>query len=161
VTYSFSKEHDIIVVHALCTPISPPNPYLTLLSDLESLCPLSPYINPSNLSTRHNLDTEQALLPLRELLYLDLALEATVRGAAERGAGASGFAAAALIGPLLQNLCLSSGDNEEAVYCLSSWQELPEGVRNGRYPNKEDALKVRLSMYSLVAMNPQPITGGA
>ena len=82
--------------------------------------------------------------PRRELLYLDLALEAVVRGAAERGAAASGFGAAALIAPLLQNLCLSAGDNEEAVYCLSSWQRLPKGVRCGVYPNKEDALKVKI-----------------
>ena len=81
----------------------------------------------------------------RELLYLDLALEAMVRGAAERGAGASGFGAAALIAPLLQNLCLSVGDNEEPVYCLASWQGLPEGVRFGNYPSKEDALKARPS----------------
>ena len=68
-----------------------------------------------------------------------------MRGAAERGAGASGFGAAALIAPLLQNLCLSVGDNEEPVYCLASWQGLPEGVRFGNYPSKEDALKVRLN----------------
>ena len=86
--------------------------------------------------------------PRRELLYLDLALEAVVRGAAERGAAASGFGAAALIAPLLQNLCLSAGDNEEAVYCLSSWQRLPEGVRCGVYPNKEDALKVAPPHYT-------------
>ncbi len=39
---------------------------------------------------------------IRETLYLDLALEGAVRAAAERGAGASGTAAAAFIGPLLQ-----------------------------------------------------------
>ncbi len=43
----------------------------------------------------------------RELLYLDLALEDVVRAAAERGAAASGTAAAAFVGPLLQNLALS------------------------------------------------------
>jgi alpha-glucan, water dikinase len=50
----------------------------------------------------------------REMLYLDLALEGVVRGAAERGAGkAAGASAAPLVGPLLQNLALSIGDNEE------------------------------------------------
>ena len=92
------------------------------------------------------MNRDHASRRCRELLYLDLALEALVRGAAERGAGASGFGAAALIAPLLQNLCLSVGDNEEPVYCLASWQGLPEGVRFGNYPNKEDALKVRLSI---------------
>lgn len=45
---------------------------------------------------------------------MDLALENVVRGAAERGAGkAAGASAAPLVGPLLQNLALSIGDNEE------------------------------------------------
>jgi hypothetical protein len=30
----------------------------------------------------------------------------------------AGFGAAAFMGPLLQNLCLSKGDNEEACFCL-------------------------------------------
>jgi hypothetical protein len=30
----------------------------------------------------------------------------------------AGFGAAAFMAPLLQNLCLSKGDNEEACYCL-------------------------------------------
>ena len=108
-----------------------------------------PRFRKSDISQRTSLShTSQAFSTDRDLLYLDLALEATVRGAAERGASASGFGAAALIGPLLQNLCLSTGDNEEAVYCLSSWQALPEGVRRGAYPTKEDALKVRTSLGS-------------
>lgn len=78
----------------------------------------------------------------RELLYLDLALENTVRSAAERGSGASGTGAAALMGPLLQNLVLSAGANEELAYCLKAWQALPDTVRTGRYPAKDEALKV-------------------
>lgn len=54
----------------------------------------------------------------RELLYLDLALEDQVRAAAERGVGMAGFGAAAFMRPLLQNLALSRGDNEEVCYCL-------------------------------------------
>lgn len=79
----------------------------------------------------------------RELLYLDLALENTVRAAAERGSGASGTGAAALMAPLLQNLVLSAGDNEELAYCLKAWQALPDTVKTGRYPAKDDALKVQ------------------
>ena len=78
----------------------------------------------------------------RELLYLDLALENTVRAAAERGSGASGTGAAALMAPLLQNLVLSAGDNEELAYCLKAWQALPDTVKTGCYPAKDDALKV-------------------
>ena len=81
-------------------------------------------------------------LGCRELLYLDLALENTVRAAAERGSGASGTGAAALMAPLLQNLVLSAGDNEELAYCLKAWQALPDTVKTGRYPAKDDALKV-------------------
>lgn len=54
----------------------------------------------------------------KELLYLDLALEDQVRAAAERGVGIAGFGAAAFMRPLLQNLALSRGDNEEVCYCL-------------------------------------------
>ncbi len=56
--------------------------------------------------------------PPREILYLDLALEAVVRSAAERGAGAFGMGAAPLVAPLLANLILSVGENEELCYCL-------------------------------------------
>lgn len=57
----------------------------------------------------------------REMLYLDLALEGVVRSAAERGAGkAAGASAAPLVGPLLQNLALSIGDNEEVRGCSLS-----------------------------------------
>jgi alpha-glucan,water dikinase len=77
----------------------------------------------------------------RELIYLDLALEDQVRQAAERGIGSSGFGAAAFMKPLLQNLCLSLGDNEELCYCLKTWQELPQSVRTGGRPNKDEALQ--------------------
>lgn len=84
----------------------------------------------------------------RELLYLDLALENVVRQAAERGAGAAGAGAAALIGPLLQNLVLSTGNNEELCYCLKAWQSLPSAVQAGVYPSRDDALKVQPSLPS-------------
>ncbi len=65
-----------------------------------------------------------------------------MRAAAERGSGASGTGVAALMAPLLQNLVLSAGDNEELAYCLKAWQALPDTVKTGRYPAKDDALKV-------------------
>lgn len=82
-----------------------------------------------------------ALTGNRDLLYLDLALENNVRQAAERGVGAAGFGAAALMAPLLQNLCLSLGDNEEACFCLKAWQGLPSSIRTGGRPSREDALQ--------------------
>ena len=78
----------------------------------------------------------------RDLLYLDLALESVVRAATERGAGTAGKGASSLVGPLLQNLVLSTGDNEELCYCLKAWQDLPDGARSGQQPPKETALKV-------------------
>ncbi|KAK9809702.1 hypothetical protein WJX73_007079 [Symbiochloris irregularis] len=82
-----------------------------------------------------------ALSGNRDLLYLDLALENVVRAAAERGTGAAGGGAGAMIGPLLQNLVLSTGDNEELCYCLKAWSDLPKDVCFGQYPTKEHALK--------------------
>ena len=75
-----------------------------------------------------------------------------MRAAAERGSGTSGTGAAALMGPLLQNLVLSAGDNEELAYCLKAWQALPDTVKTGRYPAKDEALKVaaQLLIYSCV-----------
>lgn len=85
---------------------------------------------------------EQVLNDHRELLYLDLALESVVRSAAERGSRAAGAQASPLVGPLLENLVLSRGDNEELCYCLKAWQDLPESVQGGTYPSKGDALQV-------------------
>ena len=42
----------------------------------------------------------------------------------------------------LQNLALSTGDNEEVCYCLQAWQELPASVKSGLHPTKDEALKV-------------------
>lgn len=66
--------------------------------------------------------------------YLDLALEDAGRAAAERGAGRRG--AAALIGPLLESLCLSEPDNEELCFCLAAWRALPTRARGGAGPGE-------------------------
>lgn len=86
-------------------------------------------------------ELQQVLRKSRDVLYLDLALENVVRSAAERGAGGAGAGAAAFITPLLQNLALSLGDNEEVCYCLKAWQELPHSVRSGQRPGKDEALR--------------------
>ena len=77
----------------------------------------------------------------RETMYLDLALENVVRAAAERGAGSSGAGAAALMEPLLQNLALSTEDNEEICYCLKAWQELDGSIKRGGHASKDQALR--------------------
>eukprot|EP00798_Chlamydomonas_sp_ICE-L_P029012 gene29012-32203_t len=77
----------------------------------------------------------------RELLYLDLALEDKIRQIAERCVGSAGFLAAACMQPLLHNLVLSSSHNEEATFCLKTWQQLPDTIKHGGRPSKEDALK--------------------
>ncbi|KAK9867578.1 hypothetical protein WJX84_002715 [Apatococcus fuscideae] len=86
-------------------------------------------------------ELQSALTGNRDLLYLDLALENVVRSAAERGCATSGRGSAALVAPLLQNLVLSVGDNEELCYCLKAWQELPSGILSGASASKEEALK--------------------
>lgn len=75
----------------------------------------------------------------RDLMYLDLALEGLVRSLAERGAGDQRYSSE-LLGPLVQNLCLSVANNEEFVYCLMSWKGLPDSVFTD-CPSQEDALK--------------------
>ncbi|PRW33076.1 alpha-glucan water chloroplastic [Chlorella sorokiniana] len=92
------------------------------------------------------VEARAELLPVlrssRDVLYLDLALEAVVRAAAERGAGHAGLGAASFVAPLLLNLALSLGDNEEVCYCLKAWQELPQNVRSGDSNlSQDDALR--------------------
>ncbi len=93
------------------TPVPPLMPALPLFSFL----PLP------HLLTTHSILPPS--LPLTLSLSLSLSLSSSqVRQAAERGVGSAGFGAAAFMKPLLQNLCLSLGDNEELCYCLKTWQ---------------------------------------
>ena len=84
----------------------------------------------------------------RDCLYLDAALESQIRACAESAAGylrtdAGGWTSAAqLVEPLLQNLCLSTGDNSELCYCLQAWQNLPANFKTNAALSKEDALLV-------------------
>eukprot|EP01025_Chloroclados_australasicus_P029393 TRINITY_DN2937_c0_g1_i13.p1 TRINITY_DN2937_c0_g1~~TRINITY_DN2937_c0_g1_i13.p1 ORF type:complete len:933 (-),score=168.34 TRINITY_DN2937_c0_g1_i13:30-2582(-) len=87
------------------------------------------------------IQIHESLRGNKELLYLDLALENQVRQAAERGTGAVGLGAASFLTPILQNLILSAGDNEEICYCLKAWQSLPTSIRKGGRPSKEEALQ--------------------
>jgi len=77
----------------------------------------------------------------RDMLYLDLALEQAVRSAAEQGVGSAGAQVSPLVGPLLQNLCLSAGNNTELCYCLKAWGSLPHNLREGGHFSKSEALQ--------------------
>ena len=84
----------------------------------------------------------------RDCLYLDAALESQIRACAESAAGSlrtdsTGWVSAAqLVDPLMQNLCLSTGDNSELCYCLQAWQNLPEHYKTKGSLDKEEALLV-------------------
>lgn len=79
------------------------------------------------------LEARQTLWPLlskphdrlRDLLFLDIALDSTVRTAIERGYEELNNAGPEkimyFISLVLENLALSSDDNEDLVYCLKGW----------------------------------------
>ncbi|KAL5826788.1 hypothetical protein ACOSQ3_018629 [Xanthoceras sorbifolium] len=64
---------------------------------------------------------------LKDLLFLDIALESTVRTAIERGYEELNNAGPEkimyFIALVLENLALSSDDNEDFIYCLKGWNE--------------------------------------
>lgn len=72
---------------------------------------------------------------LRDIIFLDLALDSTVRTAVERGLEGLSSAAAGdivhMIIMVLENLCLSSNNNEELVYCLKEWSSVYEACKSG------------------------------
>ncbi|KAJ6721894.1 hypothetical protein OIU85_024934 [Salix viminalis] len=80
------------------------------------------------------LEARQELRPLlfkssnrlRDLLFLDIALDSTVRTAIERGYedlnNAGSEKIMYFITLVLENLALSSDDNEDLVYCLKEWK---------------------------------------
>ncbi|KAL0732618.1 hypothetical protein Bca4012_008827 [Brassica carinata] len=80
------------------------------------------------------LEARQELRPLllkshdrlKDLLFLDLALDSTVRTAIERGYEQLNNAGPEkimyFISLVLENLALSSDDNEDLIYCLKGWQ---------------------------------------
>ncbi|TQD83177.1 hypothetical protein C1H46_031282 [Malus baccata] len=81
------------------------------------------------------LEARQALWPLlskphdrlRDLLFLDIALDSTVRTAIERGYEELNNAGPEkimyFISLVLENLALSSDDNEDLIYCLKGWDQ--------------------------------------
>ncbi|XP_024543149.1 alpha-glucan water dikinase 1, chloroplastic [Selaginella moellendorffii] len=82
------------------------------------------------------LESRRELLPtlqkphnrLKDIIFLDLALDSTVRTAVERGleglSKASPSDMMLIICLVLENLCLSSDSNEELVYCLKDWYNI-------------------------------------
>lgn len=79
------------------------------------------------------LEARQELRPLllkshdrlKDLLFLDIALDSTVRTAIERGYGELNTTGPEkliyFITLVLENLALSSDDNEDLIYCLKGW----------------------------------------
>ncbi|KAM0009136.1 putative alpha-glucan, water dikinase [Helianthus debilis subsp. tardiflorus] len=89
------------------------------------------------------LETRQELKPLlsksngrlKDLLFLDIALDSTVRTAIERSyevlKNAKPEKIMYLITLLLENLILSSDNNEDLIYCWKGWNRALTMVKNG------------------------------
>ncbi|KAG0553488.1 hypothetical protein KC19_12G015100 [Ceratodon purpureus] len=71
---------------------------------------------------------------LRDIIFLDLALDSTVRTAVERGLEALNSSGpldlALIISMVVENLALSSNNNEELVYCLKDWYHVTDTIKN-------------------------------
>ncbi|MCO5597363.1 hypothetical protein L7F22_051439 [Adiantum nelumboides] len=67
---------------------------------------------------------------LRDIIFLDLALDSNVRTVVERGLEGLSNAAAKdimyMIIMVLENLSLSTGNNQELIYCLKEWSSVHE-----------------------------------
>ncbi|XP_019166630.1 PREDICTED: alpha-glucan water dikinase, chloroplastic-like [Ipomoea nil] len=72
---------------------------------------------------------------LKDLLFLDIALDSTVRTAVERGYeelnNASPEKIMYFISLVLENLALSVDDNEDLVYCLKGWNQALRMSKSG------------------------------
>ncbi|PSS28509.1 Alpha-glucan water dikinase [Actinidia chinensis var. chinensis] len=72
---------------------------------------------------------------LRDLLFLDIALDSCVRTAIERGYEELNSAKPEklmyFIALVLENLALSSDDNEDLIYCLKGWNQACSMLMNG------------------------------
>ncbi|KAJ8569764.1 hypothetical protein K7X08_006341 [Anisodus acutangulus] len=72
---------------------------------------------------------------LKDLLFLDIALDSTVRTAVERGYeelnNANPETIMYFISLVLENLALSVDDNEDLVYCLKGWDQALSMSRDG------------------------------
>nr|GMD95460.1 alpha-glucan water dikinase, chloroplastic isoform X1 [Ipomoea batatas] len=72
---------------------------------------------------------------LKDLLFLDIALDSTVRTAVERGYeelnNASPEKIMYFISLVLENLALSVDDNEDLVYCLKGWNQALKMSKSG------------------------------
>lgn len=72
---------------------------------------------------------------LKDLLFLDISLDSTVRTAIERGYeelnSAKPEKVMYFITLLLENLALSSDDNEDLIYCLKGWNRAIDMLKGG------------------------------
>ncbi|KAK3416768.1 hypothetical protein EUGRSUZ_H02531 [Eucalyptus grandis] len=89
------------------------------------------------------LEARQELRPLlfkpnarlKDLLFLDIALDSTVRTAVERGYEELNKARPEkliyFISMVVENLALSSDDNEDLIYCLKGWNDAMSMLKTG------------------------------
>ncbi|KAI3795961.1 hypothetical protein L1987_38622 [Smallanthus sonchifolius] len=79
--------------------------------------------------------TEAITVIIKDLLFLDIALDSTVRAAIERSyevlKNAKPEKIMYLITLLLENLILSSDNNEDLIYCWKGWNRALTMVKNG------------------------------
>ena len=72
---------------------------------------------------------------LKDVIYLDLALEAAVRQVMEAHIAEMSKRAPLdvlkITGLVLENMCLSTGENQEFVYCLKDWQGVLNSAKSG------------------------------
>ena len=72
---------------------------------------------------------------LKDVIYLDLALEAAVRQVMEAQIAEMSKRAPLdvlkITGMVLENLCLSTSENQEFVYCLKDWQNVIQSAKSG------------------------------
>jgi len=72
---------------------------------------------------------------LRDLLFLDIALDSSIRTAVERGYEELNRAKPEkimyFITLVLENLALSSDENEDLIYCLKGWNQALSMLKNG------------------------------
>ncbi|XP_026422390.1 alpha-glucan water dikinase, chloroplastic-like [Papaver somniferum] len=93
---------------------------------LESLLEAREELRPSLLNTHDRL---------RDLLFLDIALDSTVRTVIERGyeelKNAGPEKIMYFISLVLENLALSSDNNEDLIYCLKGWDHAMNLAKGG------------------------------
>ncbi|KAA8528379.1 hypothetical protein F0562_035734 [Nyssa sinensis] len=89
---------------------------------------------------------------LKDLLFLDLALDSAIRTTVERGLKDLNFADLPniifIISLVLENLCLSTVNNEDLIYCTKDWYRICESYKhnNGQWALQTKAVLDRVQL---------------